>query len=581
MLAALGALCTFAAVVEALAATLDDVDAASDLQPAHKPSSKMTRNFMPYLRCDHASRSVDPTLVVGRSWLSGDPNMRKHWRMALGAAVFLTLPLVAQASSHREAPFISKNPQVDGTDFYMFRSYETGRSAFVTVVANYLPLQDAFGGPNYFNLDPNALYEIMIDNTGDGVEDLTFQFNFQQALANGGAGLGVPVADGGTIAVPFTNIGDATNAANVNVIQTFTVNMVTGPRRSGTAAAVKNHASAATTFNKPLDNIGTKSFSNYANYAAGFVYNIDIPNCSTQGKMFVGQRAESFAVNLGPTFDLINAPASVITGTAGPQVVPNPLAKKNVTSLELELPIACITQNTSQPIIGGWTTASIRQARVVNPGATYTVPSHEGGAWTQVSRLSSPLVNELVIGLPDKDHFNASEPKDDAQFAKYVEYPTLPVIIDLLFGPGIKPADAAYPRADLVEAFLTGVPTVNKFSGGAAAEMLRLNTAVAVTPAGSQNYLGAAVCVLGGTVNLGATGCDPAGFPNGRRPGDDVVDIALDVMMGALLPTTQAPLYAGAQPTLLTDGVQQQDSQFDATFPYLKTPTQGANGNGT
>jgi Domain of unknown function (DUF4331) len=505
-------------------------------------------------------------------------------RTVIGGALLVSLPFVAQASSHREAPFISKNPQVDGTDFYMFNSYETGRSGFVTIVANYLPLQDAYGGPNYFNLDPDALYEIMIDNTGDGVEDLTFQFQFQTNLANSGAGLGVPVADGGTVAVPLVNIGAVQTAANVNEQQTYTVNVVTGPRRAGTPAAVKNHADGTSTFTKPLDNIGYKSYGGtagaYQTYASQYVYNIDIPNCTTQGKLFVGQRAESFAVNIGPVFDLVDAPASVITGTAGPQVVPNPLAKKNITSLALELPASCITQSTTQPIIGGWTTASIRQARVVNPGATFSVPSHEGGAWTQVSRLSTPLVNELVIGLPDKDHFNASSPSGDAQFLKYVQYPTVPVLLDILFGPGIAPAATAYPRADLVEAFLTGVPGVNQFTGGTPCEMLRLNTGVAATVATGQNYLGAALCVTNGTVNLSATGCDPAGFPNGRRPGDDVVDIALDVMMGFLLPGSQAPLYNG-KVTALTDGVQQLASQFDTTFPYLKTPTQGANGDGT
>src|SRR6202042_1942245 len=134
-------------------------------------------------------------------------------------------------------------------------------------------------------------------------------------------------------------------------------------------------AGGSATFAKPVDNIGPKSFpGGYAAYAAPFVYNITIPNCTTPGKMFVGQRAESFAVNLGPIFDLVDAPAAVVTGADGPSVVtPNPIGKKNITSLELELPASCITQSASQPIIGGWTTASVRQARVVNPGATYTV----------------------------------------------------------------------------------------------------------------------------------------------------------------------------------------------------------------
>ena len=300
--------------------------------------------------------------------------------------------------------------------------------------------------------------------------------------------------------------------------------------------------------------------------------------------MFVGQRAEPFAVNLGPVFDLIDAPKAVVTGGSGPQVVKNPLANKNVTSIELELPASCVTQSASQPIIGVWTTASMRQARVLNPGATYTVPSVEGGAWTQVSRLGAPLVNEVVIGLPDKDRWNASEPKDDAQFAKYVTNPTLPAVIDVLFGPGLAPQ--LFPRADLVEAFLTGVPGVNQFpttDAGvkpATVEELRLNTSFAPTAMATQNYLGAAGCFVDGALKTSNnTACDPTGFPNGRRPGDDVVDIALDVMEGYLLGTTSG--LAPAAGVAFTDGVQQLATQFDNAFPYLKTPTSGANGDGT
>jgi hypothetical protein len=509
---------------------------------------------------------------------------------ALSVGAVLAVPAIAAASSHREAPFVTKNPKVDGTDFYMFNSYESGRTGFVTIVADYLPLQDAYGGPNYFELDPDALYEISIDNDGDCVENLTFQFQFQHALGSGGNGLSLNIgpADGGAVSVPvpLINIGAPTTAGDLNVQETYSVNLVTGNRRTGTAAPVTAHGTGAATFTKPVDYIGVKSFpsSSYAAYAAQYIYDIDIPNCSTQGRVFVGQRAEPFAVNLGPTFDLIDAPPAVVTGTMGPQVVPNPLAKKNITSIELEVPASCITGGSSNTIVAGWSTASVRQARVVNPGATYTVPSKEGGAWTQVSRLGAPLVNEVVIGLPDKDHFNASSPVDDGQFAKYVTNPTLPALIEILFGAGLQPQ--VFPRADLVEAFLTGVPGVNQFKtgpdGGAPAvcETLRLNTAIAATPAATQSYLGAALCVPYGVVTLGNTGCDPAGFPNGRRPGDDVVDIALDVMMGYLLPKGSAAAYA-TTPTLFTDGVQQLASQFTSAFPYLQTPTPGANGDGT
>src|SRR5262249_8277208 len=209
--------------------------------------------------------------------------------------------------------------------------------------------------------------------------------------------------------------------------------------------------------------------------------------------MFVGQRRESFAVNLGVIFDLINAPASVVVGgntPAGRNLVPSTIADKNITSLELELPIKCV-KGTSD-VIGGWAHASVRQAPGIHPRPSLQVPALEGGAWTQVSRLGSPLVNEVVIGLRDKDRFNGSEPKDDGQFADYVTNPTLPALIEVLFGSAGVVAPTRFPRADLVAAFLTGVDGVN--ANGSVAEMLRLNTALPPTPKGMQQSLGAALC---------------------------------------------------------------------------------------
>ena len=493
---------------------------------------------------------------------------------AFALALTALAPGGAFASSHREAPFITKNPKVDATDFYMFKSYEPGREGFVTVVANYLPLQDSYGGPNYFTLDPEALYEIHIDNTGDGKEDLTFQFRFKTELAANGAGLAVPVGDKKT-AVPLFNIGGITAAdtSALNVLETYTVKLVQGNRRTGTAMDVTNASGGGTVFKKPADYIGSKSYPapGYDAYARSHIYDIKIPGCATNGKMFVGQRAESFAVNLGTIFDLVNAPATVVAGgvdRAGRNLVPSTIADKNVTSLALELPISCLTENGD--VIAAWTTASLRQARVLNPKATFKKPALEGGAWTQVSRLSNPLVNEVVIGVPDKDKFNGSEPKDDGQFAAYVTNPSLPALLEVLFGAAGVKAPTKFPRADLVAAFLTGVEGVNK--NGSTAEMMRLNTKLPATAKGMQNSLGAAGCFVNGALMPMAAGCDVAGFPNGRRPGDDVVDIALRVVMGYLLPAADAP--AGQVP--FTDATLQEDAQFDAAFPYLRTPRPGA-----
>ncbi len=513
--------------------------------------------------------------------------MRLRTRLLGSAMALAAVASPVAASSHREAPFITKNPKVDGTDFYVFNSYEAGRAGYVTLLANYLPLQDAYGGPNYFGLDPNAIYEIHVDNNADAKEDITFQFSFQTALANGtGVALDVgPMGNTKSVSVPFVAVGQlsATNQAARNVLDTYKVSIIRGPRRTGTVSPIVMAGTTTDSFEKPIDNIGTKTIPNYAAYAAAHIYNIDIPGCTppsgTHPRMFVGQRKDGFAVNLGQIFDLVNMDTTGGNGVANVVGAENQgfntIADKNVTTLALEVPASCLTAGTST-IIGAWTSASVRQARVINPTGTFDVPSREGGPWVQVSRLGNPLVNEVVIGLADKDKFNGSEPKDDAQFADYVTNPTLPEVLELLFGGiGVR-APNLFPRADLVAAFLTGVPMVN--ADGSTAEVVRLNTGVPATAKGSQVNFGAALCfdlstaTANAALDLQHAGCDPAGFPNGRRPGDDVVDIALRVVMGYLLNTTDAP----SSHLPLVDGAGVSDADFDATFPYLTTPLPGA-----
>ncbi|MFL6576670.1 MAG: DUF4331 domain-containing protein [Povalibacter sp.] len=494
-------------------------------------------------------------------------------RNALRAALLIAAaatPLLASASSHREAPFITSVPKVDGTDFYMFRSYESGREGYVTLIANYLPLQDSYGGPNYFALDSKALYEIHIDNDGDAREDITFQFRFEDAYKN----LTVPAGDK-NVAVPLINIGAVDpSAANLNFVQSYSLGVVRGGRRAATPQLAGNATAGGEKFTKPADNIGNKSIPDYASYANNFVYNATIPGCATPARVFAGQRKEGFVVNLGEIFDLVN------TNPAGPRDgEANTIADKNVTTLALEVPISCLARE-GEPVIGAWTTASVRQARLVNPKPSK--PQNvtlEAGAWTQVSRLGMPLVNEVVIGLPDKDRFNSSEPRDDGQFLNYVTNPTLPVLLNALFGNAAQVP--LTPRNDLVAAFLTGVPGLNKPATVNASEMLRLNTSIAPTPAAAQKDLG----VLAG---------DTAGFPNGRRPFDDVTDIALRVTEGALCsaaltcgtqtadpnngtPYTDGARAAGADAatSVVSGAVDARDTYLDV-FPYLSTPLPGS-----
>jgi hypothetical protein len=472
-----------------------------------------------------------------------------HGRMGVAiAALVLIGGAIGQGSSHREAPGITKMPKVDGTDFYMFRSYEGGRKNFVTLIANYIPLQDAYGGPNYFALDPDAVYEIHVDNTADAVEDITFQFRpsiMVKDLAVSAGGLLVPV--------PLINIGpigpDAADTAALNREESFTLNIIRGDRRTGVSQAITNAADGSESFRKPVDNIGRKSIPEYVAYAKSHIYDIAVPGCG-DGRVFVGQRKDSFVVNLGETFDLVN----IANPIGAENAEKDDLADKNVTSFILEVPISCLVQSPSSPIIGGWTTASL--------GVSASSPG------TQVSRLGAPLVNEVVIGLKDKDLFNSAEPTQDGALATYVTNPTLPELLEILFGSAGVRAPNNFPRGDLVAAFLTGINGLNRPAGVVASEMLRLNTNIAAVPKASQSRLGA----LGG---------DLAGFPNGRRPGDDVVDIELRVAMGVLCHAFPGafgcgPADAPSGTLAFTDGAFLDAKFFDASFPYLKTPLRGS-----
>ena len=512
---------------------------------------------------------------------------------------------LTQASSHREAPFITTSPKVDAADFYMFRSYESGRNDYVTLIANYIPLQDAYGGPNYFQLDPNALYEIHIDNNGDAKEDITFQFRFKNKLNDvtlpiGSANVSIPLIQAGAV----KNLNDA----NLNVSESYSLNIVRGDRRTGTSQAVTKTTGGAASFEKPVDYIGVKTLGDaaaYGVYAGKHIHTVTIPGCPAgkdSGRVFVGQRQDGFAVNLGPIFDLVNATAAQITNPALINAfAAKSIQDKNITTMAIEVHKDCLTAGTD-PVIGGWTTASLRQGRLLNgaPGSGLQATEKVGGAWTQVSRLGNPLVNEVVIGLKDKDKFNGSKPSGDGQFLTYVTNPTLPALLGLVLTGDLKGlAPTNLPRTDLATVFLTGITGVNKPANPTPSEMLRLNTAIAPVAYADQNRLGVAGEVLrvGGTANL-AQAKDLAGFPNGRRPKDDVVDIALVAMLGGLcvingdndsLKLNSIPNVAGvtsackassvplgATSALVHDGVDQAMVPFLTVFPYLNTPNPGS-----
>ena len=488
---------------------------------------------------------------------------RPQRRALVGAllAALAVVPLGALASSHREAPAITQMPKLDGTDLYAFRSYEPGRSSYVTFIANYVPLQDSYGGPNYFTMDTDGFYDIKIDTNGDARANLTYRFRFQYQRRDIALDIG-----GSEVAIPLRNAGPAGagNTDALNDTETYTVELLKGPNSNANPRFLTNAADGTHTFVKPIDNIGLKSIPDYAAYAASYMYNVNIPGCGQPGRVFVGQRKEGFAVDLGEIFDLVNIPVERVIGSRSGSS--SSTDDKNITSLALEVPIACVTQG-NEPVIGVWTTAS------KNRGEHNGQDTKSGGG-EQVSRLGMPLVNEIVIGLKDKDRFNASQPQDDGQFATYVTNPTLPALLEILFGANGVQAPTVFPRVDLVTAFLTGVPGVNQPQNVVASEMLRLNTSLPATPKGSQNSLGALDCFVDGGLTLGNPGCDPAGFPNGRRPGDDIVDVELRVAMGTLLPPGPGKPASASLP--YTDGAFVEDSQFDNAFPYLTTPLPGS-----
>ncbi|WP_409220054.1 DUF4331 domain-containing protein [Alteromonas sp. W364] len=529
--------------------------------------------------------------------------MRKtQLSLIVSALCGMAISSAVQASSHREAPNITRFPTVDSTDFYAFNSYEEGRGDYVTMIANYIPLQDAYGGPNYFPMDPEAVYSIHIDTDGDAEEDLSFAFDFDRKLANDNQGVKLTIGPEGnqrSVGVPLINIGPISSAdqSAANFAESYTITMIEGNARTGTRTPVTNATSGGEAFGKPLDYIGNKTFSNlagYQSYANSFIYDIAIPGCDEMGRVFVGQRKDPFAVNLGETFDLVNyvpvegdsAPGADDNGGFPGGITQNAnnddLVDKNVTSIAIEVPKSCVTGN-GNGTIGSWTSASLPQARILNPNASFDKPEVTGGALTQVSRLGSPLVNELVIGIGDKDKFSSAHPKDDGQFADYVTHPALPELLNILFKDPVNAtlgasfetiAPTNFPRVDLVTAFLTGFEGVNQLSTVTPSEMLRLNTAIPATAQAEQSPFGVA-------------GNDLAGFPNGRRPGDDVVDIALRVVMGALC----HPIPINGEPTNLglcnpedavvgnvpfTDGAPLDASMMDATFPYLASPIAGS-----
>ncbi|MFD3620162.1 DUF4331 domain-containing protein [Streptomyces sp. NPDC058676] len=418
------------------------------------------------------------------------------------AGVTALEPGAAAASSHREAPLISGQPQYDNTDVYAFVSPD--KPDTTTIVANWIPFEEPAGGPNFFPFAEDAQYDIHIDNNGDAQGELLYRFTFKTHVKNEKTFL--------YNTGPVESLDDP----DLNITQTYDIDLVKLKDQH-----LVSKTKVADDVPVAPSNVGKASMPDYAKLRDQAVH--ELPGGSTT---FAGQADDPFFLDLR-VFDLLYGGNLTEVGN-------DTLKGYNVNSIALQVPTHMITESAEQPIVGIWSTTQRKNAQ---------------GYYSQVSRLGMPLVNEVVNPIKDKDKFNASAPWDDAQFLKNVTNPELPKLIEAIYK--IDAPDE--PRNDLVDVFLKGVKGLNQPPHVVAAEELRLNTSI--KPVSDPKRLG----VLDG---------DNAGFPNGRRLTDDVIDASLQVVEGELL---------GAKNDL-GDAVDKNDKDFEKAFPYVALPTEGSRG---
>jgi uncharacterized protein DUF4331 len=449
--------------------------------------------------------------------------------IALGVGLFAGLgPTPGSASSHREAPLVSADPQIDGTDLYAFVSPD--KPSTVTIISNWIPFEEPAGGPNFYAFSPDTYYDINIDNDGDAQADVVYRWIFTNHYNNLGSFL--------------YNTGQVTSLddPDLNFYQTYDLLRVTNQG----STTLLNDAIVAPS------NVGAASMPDY-----GTLYTQAIYTHNGGIAAWAGQADDPFFLDLR-VFDLLYG---ANFGEAGDDT----LAGFNVNSFAIRISKKQLKMGgDGSGIVGVWTTAERPSTRVQTSDGTQSY----SGPYVQVSRLGMPLVNEVVVPLALKDHFNASVPADDAQYASKVltlgEDPNdLPALINALYGieiPDCGGTPGTIDRScDLLPVFLTGLPGLNQPPSVQASEMLRLNTDIAPCGAGCPTHS-----------SLGVIGGDLAGFPNGRRLGDDIIDVALRVVEGVLIP--------GHDPAAdtLADGVDNNELPFETHFPYLALPHSGS-----
>jgi hypothetical protein len=508
---------------------------------------------------------------------------------ALGVTLCLAGPS-AEAASHREAPLTALDHKADIADFYAFVSYDDpGKVTFIMTVD---PLLEPANGPNYFPFDPGIRYRINIDNNHDAVPDLSFEFRFETEIRLPGvftgfvgAGDGIPapsnspppVAPGTPLVPPAITALDGPGSEGLSLRQRYEVRLV----RPGFAGRpVLQSLSDGEPLYAVPSNVGPRTMPDYPALADQGIYDL-----GDGIRVFAGTVEDPFWIDLGAAFDSLNfRPDAFATGVAGVlsdeqddmddiNFAPDAVSGFNVNAIAIEVPIAMVTRDDRfhdaddpRATIGSWATTSRPRVRILRDpsrtrparpfGLMETTAMETSGPLVQIQRLGNPLINELLIGTGDKDLFSMSQPRDDSQFADYFLDPLLARVLNAVYdttvSTGVLPIPDP-PRTDLLPLVqyrppiaAEGTPT------GPVADLLRLNTGVPSTPVGMQSRLG----LLGG---------DPAGFPNGRRPVDDVTDIAARVVAGVLA----GPPFDGFPHGNIGDGVNTNDADYRETFPYL------------
>jgi len=500
------------------------------------------------------------------------------------AAIALAWGCNVLAASHREAPQIALDPAADNTDVYAFVSYDAANlprtsndpNRKVTFILNVNPGQDPSDGPNYFNFDDDVLYTINIDNNQDGkADDIVYQFRFttENRPIGGPNGLTSPVPYLGTPAINLSGLLtgitalDGPGSEGLTRRQTYTVTEVRGKKRT--------QLFAGTTLIAVPSNAGPATMPNYGALAAQGIYG----DAGNGIRVFAGQRAETFYIDLGAVFDTLNLRRNppLLTAAEDANNSANPFGNNrfsgaNISTIAIEVPVSRITSDgktpavTANPVIGIYASTARQKQRHFDGDGN----PNNNGPFIQVSRMGNPLVNELIITTPFKDQWNAAEPEQEAKFQSFYKNPVIATALNLVYGFPIVPFDGspASNRTDLMTVLLKypGQSLDGSNCGKPCAELLRLDLRADPTAPASQNRLGSVL------------GADPAGWPNGRRPNDDVTDIAIRVVGGGPYITNRAGdgvNYLAGAPNDAT--VPVTANGIATAFPFLPTPYDGRN----